>query len=422
MVAGRVLNVTTLFMLGGCTYLTTNAGHPDSYQYTTYYQDLRKLAWNTTLKRLSSTAPTSQTASPVFIITRTPQEIWQARAVAWNKSLQYEAASYKAQDVQNNLAIPVFGAAIAVAATAISHASTVAIAGTGIGGAAAGAGYTYLHPDKDATADRAADSALLCVVNQAKILTDMSAVPLVLDKAALQDALSQLSSLSGPLSRDTSAATQAARTAVKSAQNAGEAAIKSLNTTIAQYVQLPADIYQEIDQIDGTAKSAGARIIDYASLVKTLQASATNQAATDTAKSDVQASKESTAAATSGNGGTVPPAASTVLSPSSAPASTPDLTATAQQVQTSVSNAPVPEVAAPDEQSPPPNAAVTPAVGKPSTDDGQAKSAALTGVFNDPTMSAVDRVNQLATTALDDIPDPNFSAIAGNIKACDLQK
>jgi len=43
-------------------------------------------------------------------------------------------------------------------------------------------------------------------------------------------------------------------------------------------------------------------------------------------------------------------------------------------------------------------------------------------VLTSPTLTDMSRVIELSKIALDDLPDPNFSAIAANIKACSVVK
>jgi hypothetical protein len=379
-------------VIAGCAPLNTRPGHPDSWNTTYYKPDLEWKTIGTPGMDLSQAKATAPSATPVYQTAKTPAEIWQARGYAWNMHLRYQAAAYKAQDVQDELAVPVFGAAIATIATGLARASTVAVAATGLGGASLGAGASYLHPDKDAATDQAATSALLCVIDQSKILNDMSAIPLVLDKAALQDALSQMRQDLGPLLTGASS-NQQAKAAVQAVETAAESSIKALDAAIAAYVAVPSEIFLAADTIDQAAKTSGARTLDYSSLLKSLQTSATNQSATDKAKTDVQTASDATASAKlpGGNGSTG--------------ASTQTLEATASVVKQALTE-------------PAAGQAADTATATATTAATQTKQDALSSVLKNTGIADLTRVNLLAKAALDDIPNPNFSDAAASIKSC----
>jgi hypothetical protein len=404
-------------LLSGCGYLETRPGHPDSYsaRFNGYYDAKRE--WSVKASAWSgseSSAAAAGSATPVFVTAKTPFEIFRARAYAYNSYLKFEAAAYKAQDLQDELAIPLFGAAIAVAATAIGHASTVAIAATGLGGAAAGAGFSYLHPDKDAAVDQSAEAALLCVVDQSKVLVDMSAVPLTLDRAALQDAMNRLETEAGPVLNSTAQADQATRDAVKAVLAAADTSMQSLNAAIAQYVMLPSEIYAAADAVTEGAKSAGARSVDYGSILKSLQASATNQSQTDQASLQVQAASEKVAQASAAPQGTT--AHRSVLRAALQPVAATNLALAAGQVRSGLAASAMP--AAPEIANP----AATAMGGAPAAGSAGTQAAALTGILDNTGMNDLVRVTVLAKLALNDIPNPNFGAVAANIKGCNLGK
>jgi hypothetical protein len=396
-------------LLVSCSLLNTRPGHPDSYN--TAYLHLER-EWPTTVSNTKpgDVADKSGSQTPVYLTAQTPGEIWQARGYSYNMHLRYQAAAYKAEDVQDALAIPIFGLAVATVATAIGHASTVAVASVGLAGGSVAAGSSYLHPDKDATADQTASSALLCVVDQSKILNDMSAVPLTLDKAALQDALNKLQTDSGALMNSVNPADQTAKAAVQAVQTAADTAMQALDAAISQYVTLPSEIYQTADAIDQATKTVSPRVLDYSSVLKSLQTSATNQSTTDQAKSQVQTA--GTTAAKASSTGAPSPAARKVTMPSLTPSSTTNLdTATAQVASaTSATSIKTPK-----------DPATAGVAGTPATGSGS-KPQALSSVLNDTTIDDMTRVTILAKSALDDVPSPNFSAIAANIKGCSATK
>ncbi len=411
--------LVTASALSGCAWLETRPGHPDSYANTRYYPYPYKPhgLWAGTVAAGDPSAATAA-GSRVFAIAKTPAEIWHARGYAHDAAIRYQAAAYKAQDRQDELAIPVFGAAIGVAATAIARVSTVGIAATGLGGAAAGAGYSYLHPDKDAAADQAAEAALFCVLDKSKILLDMSAVPLTLDKAALQDAVLDLETKSSALLNSTNPNDAAAKKAVQAVIDSGNQTIQALSAAISQYALLPGEIYTQVDTIDQATKSENGRSVDYQSLVSSLQTSASNQLQTDAAKAQLQAATNTVAQAqqtSSGSGGK----AAAALGASASPAPAPTLMAAAQQVgagaRAGAATIPPAAAAAPSQ----PGEA---APGAPVIDNGTAKTAELQSVFDAAALSAVTRVTTLAQIATNDIPSPNFSDVAANIKACSLPK
>ncbi|MBV9655443.1 MAG: hypothetical protein JOZ42_12865 [Acetobacteraceae bacterium] len=322
--------------------------------------------------------------------------------------LKYQAAAYKAQDLQDELAIPVFGLAIAAVATGIAQASTAAIAGTGLGGAAGAAGVSYLHPDKDAATDQAATAALLCVVDQSKILNDTSAIPLVLDKAALQDALNQMRVDAGPLLTG-STSNQPAKAAVQAVEAAAESSMHALDSAIAQYVALPGEIFQAADTIDQTAQTSGARSFDYSSVLKSLQASSSNQSSTEKAKFDLQKATDSTGSAGRSNrpGG----AKATTLKATTSILNEGLTDAQAEAAPSATkegAEASQPEATSGSVRSFKADAAL---VTNP-------KEGSLLALLGNPAIGDLTRVNMLAKEALDDIPNPNFAATAAAIKTC----
>ncbi|RKE25891.1 hypothetical protein B0G76_7459 [Paraburkholderia sp. BL23I1N1] len=386
----------------GCSYLETRPGHPESYNK--YYDEKQK--WDTTIqKSQDAAASAAETATPVYRVAKTPIDIWKARGYAYNFHLQYKAASFKAQDVEDVLAVPVFGLAVATVAVGLAHVGTAAVAGTALGGAALGAGVAYLRPDKDVATDQAADAALLCVVDQSKDLNNISAIPLVLDVAALQDALDKMRTDAGALMVSTKSTDQQAQKAFADADSAAESAIKAVNAAISAYVALPGNIYAAADAIDSTARAGGARSLDYGSVLSSLQTSAKNQSATDDAKTQLQKATTSAAANTNAKGAAV----AVTAGKQSAPATT--LTNADAEIQKVVAANVLP----------PQPGAVAAVAGKPAT-NSSSKTATLKSVLDSTQIGDIARVNALTKTALDDIPDPNFSAIAATIKSCSAGK
>lgn len=386
----------------GCSYLETRPGHPESYNK--YYDAKQK--WDTTIRKpQNDVADADETATSVYRVAKTPIEIWQARGYAYNFHLQYEAASYKAQDVEDVLAVPVFGLAVATVAVGLAHVGTAAVAGTALGGAALGAGVAYLRPDKDAATDQGADAALLCVVNKSKDLNNISAVPLVLDVAALQDALGKMRTDAGTLMASTKSTDQQAQKAVSDADAAAESAIKAVNAAISAYVDLPGNIFAAADDINTAAKAGGARSLDYASVLSSLQTSAKNQSAADDAKTQLQKATTSAAANTNAKGAAV----AVTAGKQSAPATT--LTNADAEIQKVVAATVLPTQPG----------AVAALAGKPAT-NSSSKTATLKSVLDSTQIGDIARVNALTKIALDDIPDPNFSAIAATIKSCGAGK
>ena len=407
----------TVPALSGCAWLNTRPGHPDSYAGTEYYVAAYKPPGSWHDKTQKFDVPSADASStPVFAIAKTPAEIWKARSYARDVALRYQAAAYKAQDRQDELAIPLFGTAIGTAAAAIAHVSTVGIAAIGLGGGAAGLGYSYLHPDKDAAADQSAEAALFCVVDQTHILTDMSAVPLALDKAALQDAVQNLLAKSGGVTNNTAPSGAAAKKALQAVLDSADQTIQALNAAIAQYVMLPSEIYLQADTIDETTKASSVHTIgSYQSLVSSLQTAATNQAMTDAAKTSLQSANGTIAQAPAGGSATA------ALAPAPAPlnANT-NLASAKSQVQagTVAGTALVAQATAPENGAAAPSASTSPAADT-QTDS---KNTELNALFEDGTLSAMTRVTALGKIATNDIPEPNFSTIAANIKACALPK
>ena len=410
--------VVTLFsaasLLSGCAWLNTRPGHPDSYAGTEYYVAAYKPpgSWHDRTQTADA-AGGGAGSTPVFAIAKTPAEIWKARNYAHNIALRYQAAAYKAQDRQDELAIPLFGTAIAAAAAAIAHVSTVGIAAIGLGGGAAGLGYSYLHPDKDAAADQSAEAALFCVVDQTHILSDMSAVPLALDKAALQDAVQNLLAKSGGVTNNTAPSGSAAKKALQAVLDSADQTIQALNAAIAQYVMLPSEIYLQADTIDQTTKASSVHTIgSYQSLVSSLQTAATNQAMTDAAKTSLQSANGTIAQAPLGGSSTA------ALAPAPAvPEANTNLKSATNQAEAGAlaGTALVAQATAPDAAAP----AVT---NSAATIQADSKTTELNALFEDATLSAMTRVTALGKIATNDIPEPNFSTIAANIKACALPK
>ena len=421
--------------LSGCVWLDTRPGHPNSYAGTVYRPEsyAPPPLWVTDAQGLCTHCQPADTdpgsITPVFSIAKTPAEIWRARAFAFNTALRYQAAAYKAQDRQDQLAIPVFGAALGVAATAIAGVSTVAIAATGLGGGAIGAGYAYLHPEKDAAADQAAEAALFCVISQSKILQDMSAVPLTLDRVALQDATLDLQKKASQLMNSSDSGDADAKKAVQAALDAGNQSIQALGAAISQYVQLPGDIYAQANQIDESTKSGNTRSVDYQSLLSSLQASSANQSKTDSAKTQIQTASNTLTQAQAQ--GTPSQESDAALGPTAmgggaeGGASSPaiaNLDAAASEVKAGAAAAAgiVSPATAPPATTPPAPSPEVPEA--PAIDGGGSKTTQLKQVLDGSDLSAVTRVMTLAQIATNDIPSPNFAAIASSIKACSLSK
>lgn len=202
-------------MLGaGCQALQTRAGHPDSYQYTDYYKKLEEEKWPTAraeykenldphdLLTLGSsgykqTPPPDQTITD---LTDVPFKIWQARGVAWNMSLKYEAAADHAQTIADLSTVPIFGAAFAAVGLTAAHAASGTVGGAALVGTGFGAIVSYAHPEQDAQTDLQAREGLLCVVDETGLLTGARIAILINDKSVLEAALEQLDIQSADLS------------------------------------------------------------------------------------------------------------------------------------------------------------------------------------------------------------------------------
>lgn len=178
-----------------------------------------------------------------------------------------------------------------------------------------------------------------------------------------------------------------------------------INAAISQYVNLPTNIFQTVNNIDSAAKAGGARSLDYASVLSSLQISAKNQAAADDAKTQLQKATTSAAANTNAKGAAV----AVTSGKQSAPATT--LTNADAEIQ---------KVAAAN-IFPTQTGSVAAVAGKPATNSAS-KTVTLKSVLDSTQIGDITRVNALTKIALDDIPDPNFSAIAANIKACSAAK
>jgi hypothetical protein len=201
---------------------------------------------------------------------------------------------------------------------------------------------------------------------------------------------------------------------VKAVLAAADTSMQSLNAAIAQYVMLPSEIYAAADAVTEGAKSAGARSVDYGSILKSLQASATNQSQTDQASSQVQAASEKVAQASA-----APPGATvhqSVLRAALQPVAATNLALAAGQVRSGLAASAMP--AAPEIANP----AATAMGGAPAAGSAGTQAAALTGILDNTGMNDLVRVTVLAKLALNDIPNPNFGAVAANIKGCNLGK
>lgn len=413
----------------GCSYLNTRPGHPESYN-TDYLQcervwglsaakaipHCKKYAEEEEAKRKSRSLDqeaeaarfnAKRSTSAVYAIAKTPAEIAQARGYAFNLHLKYEAAAFKAADVEDTLAVPIFGLALGVAGAAIGQASPQAIAAAGLAGAGASAGWSYLHPDKDIATDQTAQAELLCVVNQSKVLNDISAVPLTLDRAALQDAMASFQEHYGGILNGTTDVKPATKAAVEKVKAAADQAMKALNDAISQYASMPGEIYQAADTINGAAETAGARMLNYNDLLSSLKAAASNQSATDEAKKTADEAKQDTKQV------------------SDATVKQAEGKATTQEIKSTNLDAALQDTqqGAADGKAALSADADSPAAGKlgnPVEGGGQDKKTSLKNVLDDTTMSVLIRVTQLADIATNDIPSPDFAKMAANIKQCTI--
>lgn len=442
-----MLTKSCLYSLGLAAYVSvalcgcTRPGHPGSYgiyQSCTSSQSVctypgQGKAWPTS----ASGHAEQNSAPPAFKATGAPFAIWQARGAAWNKHLQYQAAAFHAENVQDGLAIPLFGAAISTVAAGIASAGTTTVAAAGLGGATVGGIYTYIHPDKDITTDLNAAFALLCVVNVTKPLTYHSVVPLLLDKAALQDALDQLNADSALLMEQSStdATVKQAQTAVTSAQSAAKSTLNDLNNAIEVYDSLPTEIYSAVSEIDYTAQSSGSRALDYGTILASLQTSNTH--ATNAANSSTQVAKATSKAAT---------LKTTVAGQKKSKSKTPAAVTAVTKNQslggdtTQPANPAVPKAntnlanittTATDKQTADATTGDTPTSGKSgdtaNTDTGNSESGsaqekveALARALNTTATNDLEKVNQIASDAEQDIPIPNFAGIKADIEAATM--
>jgi hypothetical protein len=420
-----------LALLSGCAVMQTRPGNPDSYNSgpfgRNYYKDLaRELppwpavdATADTVAKLQTQGVPASIAPPVYKKTNVPREIWTSQGFAWNMHLKYQAAAFKAADMQDLIALPLFGTAIATAATGIAHASTVAVAAAGLGGASVAAGYSYLHPDKDAATDQAAAYGLECIVDNAQPLVTKSDIRLILDRAALQDALAILQTDSAGLLQETnpSATDKAAQDAVQAVQTSGQNTVSSLTTAINAYDGLKPAIDTAIHQIDNNAKVAGSRSLNQEAILASLTTSATHAATTTATQSQVQnaqgMAKTTTAIANAGfskktknlQAVTMPKPQSSDKQPESnsflqdvtnegtAPSST--------RVATALNDAGQP-----------------PATGGDAGTAGTQKVVQLLAIASDPATNDMEKVSRLSTEALQDIPSPNYTSVQASIQAC----
>lgn len=420
----RATCLATITLLAGCAHFQTRPGTPDSYRvglgFGNYYQSsgLQNLEWPTgstgtngsgkNVNDLQLAGVPIRDVPPVYKASAIPREIWQARGAAWNLHLKYLAASFKAGEVQDAIAVPLFGSAIATAALGIARASTVSIAATGLGGMSIYAGYNYLHPDKDLTADQTAAFALVCVVDQSLPLRTMSAIPLMLDKAALQDALDQLAIDSGPLMMEPSPSTadKATQQAVTAAQSAAKQTMTNLDTNINLYDNMPSLLYTVVDQIDKTAQTGGTRSLDYSGILSSLQASVSNKSANNAAQNSVtQAAQAGTAAAAAPSGANAQ-AVSQSKSPD-APAASPNTNL--DSITTPASGGTISALAT----SQPDAAAADP--GKAGSN--QVTATSLSATLNSP-LSDLQKVTKLANDANEDLAVVDYPTIQANLQAC----
>jgi hypothetical protein len=423
-----LISATACLAAPGCALLTTNPGHPDSYGrslVSASYYDPKEI-WSTSCKSPPSAANRSGAWTPpppAYLATDTPCGIWQARGYGYNLHLKYKAAAYKAQDVQNAIAVPLFGAAIATAGAAIAHTSTVVVAATGLGGTSLYAGYQYLHPDQDAATDQNADSQLLCVVDRSKPLIGESSVPLILEKAALEDAIVKLLSDAGPLMNESnpSAADKAAQDAVNAAKDAGNAELKLLTADIDLYNTFPSEIYHLVDQIDAAAKTSGKRTIDYNGILSSMQASATHQQATTDAKGSLQQAQ--TAASKIANAPGTQSANAKLVSqgahvpPGGAPAAPPQ--PAAGSILAQVSGPPTngaKGTADATKTAPGTNDKADTGTGKTGTN--QTTVTRLATILNSNTIDDITKVTIIVNDALQNMPSPDFTVTNTNLLAC----
>ena len=221
----------------------------------------------------------------------------------------------------------------------------------------------------------------------------MSAIPLVLDKAALQDALNRMRRELGSLLTGVSRNAQG-RAAVQAVEVGAESAMKALDLSISAYVALPGEIYMAADKIDQGAQSSGDRSLDVSSLLNTLQISASNQSAAERAKTDVQTASD---------------AAATAKVPAGGNSDTDQLTMTLDATTDVITMALMEQA---DDK----------AANAVASEATKAKQSALISLLTEAGVADLTRVNLLARAALNDIPTPNFSETAAIVKNCGAVK
>jgi len=454
----------SIFCNGGCSRLATTPSHPDSFGTASllgpsYFmsadnciagaagsritgRDLQCQMWSTQKTRFAPS--NNQQAYFDYIATPLPFQIWQARGQAWNMHLRYLAASYKAADVQDQLAVPVFGAAVAVVASGIASLGATAVASAGLSGGVVQGGTSYLHPGADAAAERTAASALLCVVNRSEPFIDLNVVQLLLDRAALEDTLVVLKSTSN---------TGATKKASDAAEKAGDDALTALNKSINAYSGAPEAIRETMASIDDAARTGGARTLDYSKILSDLKASAASTPAKADAAASVNKSKTATMQAKAA-GGTKGAMTRTSLFPDATTATVGGDTAKplvsrqsnlAALVDPDDGDALLPGIDGADVKTAKIAPATSPGAAAADPNDPMAMSAApspspassthadvsagragsglsavkrLTQVENNTGTTTLDKINAIAFMATQDIPSPDYSDVAANVRLC----
>jgi len=408
-----------LLFIAGCGLLQTRPGHPDSYQDTDEYNKLKEEEWKTTSKdyyKAYGSEPNhgEQLGPPedtITDLTDVPLKIWQARGVAWNMSLKYEAAADHAQTIADLSTVPIFGAAFAAVGLTAAHAASGTVGGAALVGTGFGAIVSYAHPEQDAQTDLQAREGLLCVVNETELLTGAHIAILINDKSALEAALNQLDIQSADLSilEDPSAEAKKLKEVIGDVQKSAKTTLDTLTSEINAYGTLPIKMSTAITSIDGAARSGSRNSNSYESLVQSLEASAATKSSKDNAKTQLAAAKAKIPPTTESLGGPKSTKSENAIAKVLSVHVEHEARTIPQSIQKLADKQPA------DKQ--PTDATMNANPASPSS-QVQVAAANLSNLMRNSNTSILNLVILAADQAIQDIPDPNFSAIGASVAGC----
>jgi hypothetical protein len=291
-----LLAVAAPMLLSACT---PNVKKEDSYSYN---EICERVAYADPIE-MEPDAPGKYKEGSVA------RDIAQARFELNRIRVDYARFDCAAEHRNRGYDYSLLGTAIVAGGAALAKANAYILGGIGLGAGGIATAKSYLHPDSDRDAYITAYQQLTCLYDSTRPLKqNISVETLLFDRTAMHAAMSAVRDDLSKLQTDAGKPTDAETTAIKAAQaalDAGDKALAQIATTLADYKNLPATIFEATHTLNFIARKASATNGTYTSFSTSIKdaysAAGKADAATQDTKKGIADAQSAGAVAQSSN-------------------------------------------------------------------------------------------------------------------------